>query len=608
MKLLLLLLLGFSTSTQANNVQLDTIEVQESSALESEFLSPVPMNVITQEEIKEQGGMRLQDVLYYEQGVSLMRSGTKLAPSIRGLNPEHTLFLINGQRLANEPTNRYDLERLDLTNIERIEIIKGPLSTIYGADALGGVINLVTKRIQKDKVSVNLRNSSYDFKSPRNSVSAQVDKKLGAFGLGVFGTHMNEDPLFYNKRETIDDSKEINSYGLILEYKKGPLEFRGRRTWSEDHHKSLYYNFLNSSYVYDDDQHKRQLTSGELIYDEGFIKHVTSATFTSYKKNGDTHLQNNDNLLMSKRARIYVTEIKHRSEFSLEEHQFTAGVGHRREDFYGNAFNYQNRSRYLPEFNSFYVLDQWAATERLLIVPSLRYENINYFEDKILGQLGATLFLDERMEKNIKFNFAQGYRVPTPKDLYVDVMIMKGNPNLVPETTNSYNLDFNFLSRDTSLRAGIFYTDINNLIEEHFDDGLGKHTFRNVSGARVAGTEVYARKRFSHHENGIGHTYLDARSEEDRLASRPRHQFLINTTIFFRAFNFTNDITCRSEELLYDEDNKLREESYCSVDAGFIFQRPKYQLLLKGMNLLNDFKRGGPQRPRSLTVALNTQF
>lgn len=165
------------------------------------------------------------------------------------------------------------------------------------------------------------------------------------------------------------------------------------------HTKACIIHFLNSNYVYDNDIHRRTLSGGEVIFEKNRIKHLASVTQTTYKKSGDTHLQGNDFLLMRKRAQIDVTEFNYRNEIKLENHQLTTGIGHRREDFYGNAFNYNNRSRYLPEYSWIYLVNQWAVSDRLVIVPSLRQERINYFEDRLLGQFGATLFLDDKSEQ-----------------------------------------------------------------------------------------------------------------------------------------------------------------------------------------------------------------
>lgn len=594
------------------SIVLENINVTaKKNVLEDEITSPVPIKIISREDIKKRGAVRLQDLLYLQEGVTFVRNGTKLSPSIRGFSSEHTLILIDGQRMANEPTNKYDLERLTLTTIERIEIIKGPFSTLYGADALGGVINLITKKVDKDQASITLRNATYDGKSPSNAASIYLDKKLGNLGISLYGTHLKEEPLYFNVKETIDDKKEIDSVGSSIFYNKNNLEFNSKVIWSDDQHESLYYNFLNSSYVYDLDYHKRFFTGGEFKYRSKKIKHIIRFSYSSYKKEGKTYLQDNDQLVMSKIARIYVNEIGYRTEFNQGDHFVTSGVNNRREDFYGNAFNYEDHSKYLPSYNSFYLIDQWGVSNRLILVPSISYEHLNYFEDKILTQFGTTYSLDHNMTETIKFNFAQGYRVPTPKDLYVDVLVMKGNDQLEPETTNTYSLEYRKHQDLTDFRTAIFYNQINNFIQEYYNPTLGKYTYRNANGVNITGAELFLRKGFNRHENSLSYTHLDAQDGNGTmLVNRARHKWIFNTTFFLsRPYSLANDISCAIDERLYDHTNEIRKFNYCSFDLALIYKtNEKYQFLLKGTNLLNEYERGIPQRPRMIALTLNAQY
>lgn len=199
--------------------------------------------------------------------------------------------------------------------------------------------------------------------------------------------------------------------------------------------------------------------------------------------------------------------------------------------------------------------------------------------------------------------------MPKPKDLYVDVMIMKGNPDLTPETTNSFNLEYGFLDRTMEIRASYFYNDIDGFIQEYYNPVLGKFSLRNVKETIIQGSEIKLRKKFMTHENGLTHTFLEAREESGkRLPNRARHHTVFNTTLFFSPVNVSNDISCRKDEILYDENNKLREFSYCSFDLGVHYKISKYQLSIRGINLFNEFERPLPQRPRMLALYLNANY
>ena len=123
------------------------------------------VEVVTQHEIEKMGAESLRDVVERTPGLNIMfgtfPSASALSKSsitIRGMSGNGTLILLDGRRLAGEVQNPYDLDRIPATVIERIEIVKGPMSSLYGADAVGGVINIITKRpSQKLKIDAGAR-------------------------------------------------------------------------------------------------------------------------------------------------------------------------------------------------------------------------------------------------------------------------------------------------------------------------------------------------------------------------------------------------------------------------------------------------------------------
>lgn len=115
------------------------------------------IKVITKEDIEKINAESLKDIINKLSGLTIQygtfpsaSSKSKSSISIRGMSANGTLFLIDGRRIAGEVKNPYDLDRIPASSIERIEIIKGPMSTLYGADALGGVINIITKKPTKN--------------------------------------------------------------------------------------------------------------------------------------------------------------------------------------------------------------------------------------------------------------------------------------------------------------------------------------------------------------------------------------------------------------------------------------------------------------------------
>jgi outer membrane receptor for ferrienterochelin and colicins len=116
----------------------------------------VPVTLIQQQQIRQAGSLRLRDILQEQSGL-LMTSGFGVGVQMQGLNPEHTLILVDGQPLVGRTSGVLDLNRIALAGIKRIEIVKGPSSSLYGSEAMAGVINLITEAPGKQELSASLR-------------------------------------------------------------------------------------------------------------------------------------------------------------------------------------------------------------------------------------------------------------------------------------------------------------------------------------------------------------------------------------------------------------------------------------------------------------------
>src|SRR5690606_32760984 len=144
---------------QQEKVKLETIVVTASGSGVDVKDAPASISVITSEEIAKQPVKSISEILSKVPGVSggmgLNGEGAKI--KLRGLPTEYSLILVDGKRIGNSSRTAYrtDLQRQDLNwinpeNIERIEIVKGPMSSLYGSDAMGGVINIITKKTAEE--------------------------------------------------------------------------------------------------------------------------------------------------------------------------------------------------------------------------------------------------------------------------------------------------------------------------------------------------------------------------------------------------------------------------------------------------------------------------
>ena len=144
----LLVVLSVLLSTQIYSQTIDTTIVLDDvviSATRSEISledSPVPTEVIGKKEIEELNLITMQDLLNLKGFVAPMKSG---GFQLRGLSSEYVLVMIDGVPLAGRESGALDLSNINLANVERVEIVKGSMSSLWGNHAIGGVINIITK-------------------------------------------------------------------------------------------------------------------------------------------------------------------------------------------------------------------------------------------------------------------------------------------------------------------------------------------------------------------------------------------------------------------------------------------------------------------------------
>ena len=123
----------------------------------------VPVTLINAKAIQQSGSTRLTDILKEQTGLTIT-SGFGAGIQLQGLNPDYTIILINGEPLVGRTAGVLDLNRIALGNIKKIEIVKGPSSSLYGSEAMAGVINIITDNTVSKPLQASLRYGSYNTK------------------------------------------------------------------------------------------------------------------------------------------------------------------------------------------------------------------------------------------------------------------------------------------------------------------------------------------------------------------------------------------------------------------------------------------------------------
>ena len=122
----------------------------------------VPVTIISQKQIQQAGTLRLRDILQETTGL-FITSGFGAGVQMQGLSADYTMILIDGEPLVGRTAGVLDINRIAVGNIKKIEIVKGPSSSLYGSEAMAGVINIITDHSRKKQLSAGLR---YGFGNP----------------------------------------------------------------------------------------------------------------------------------------------------------------------------------------------------------------------------------------------------------------------------------------------------------------------------------------------------------------------------------------------------------------------------------------------------------
>lgn len=151
---------------------------------------PVAVEVVTAQKIKDLGAYSVQDALRLASNVDVQDNGmTGNQVMLRGNDTMHTLILIDGKRMAAENTqssqNAYELKRINIADVERIEVIRGNGSALYGSDAMGGVINIITKKATTPSMSIAMHTGSKDEATSFSYASGRQGKVAVKIGGGI---------------------------------------------------------------------------------------------------------------------------------------------------------------------------------------------------------------------------------------------------------------------------------------------------------------------------------------------------------------------------------------------------------------------------------------
>ncbi|MBL8288747.1 MAG: TonB-dependent receptor [Rubrivivax sp.] len=512
--------------------------------------APAVLSVITRQEIEARGAANVLDAVRGDTGLSLQGRaiGGRQVISVRGLDAKHTLFLVDGRRIGASDGvvghSDFQYDWVAVEDIERIEIVRGPMSVLYGSEALAGVVNIITRQ-PGDRwhlgASVEGREAEHDRGGSGFRVGARADGPL-AEGLGLrAGASRSRtsalasvaDPRIseLEGREKTDGWaglvwQPLAGHRIEAEHREGQEWRRAdarERSGARRYHQTV--NEVNRAL---------DTLGWEAQWDALAPRLGAAAAPTTllraYRSQVKVENTRTNGVAVNPTQVLDDTVVEGQGRIELGAQAFTTGFEARDEVLDDSGLP---GGRSTARHRSLYLQDEWALLRTLRLTFGLRYDHHQLFGEAwsprayAVWQAGGGFTL--------KGGYSHGFKAPNLKQIVPGARpegpnTTLGNPDLKPETSDGIELAAGWAGGGTEVQSVAFAQRVHDLIELRLVQagvvpGTGTYVYENLSRARLSGLETsFVQKLPAGFSLGLGYTYLDADDGNGRrLDKRPRN-------------------------------------------------------------------------------------
>jgi len=506
--------------------------------------APASMSVVTGTELRRRPVQDLAEMLENEPGVMINAVGmTRRGISIRGMSDEHVLTLVDGKRINDASANMahvdFNLGWVPSIAVDRVEVVRGPLSALYGSEALAGVVNILTRRPEEKLEASALAMQGFRDGDGGNTsqlsalVGGPISDQLGVVAWGEYRhrdrTQSEEDPL-----QSELEARDALSGSIIGWWK--PAE--GQR-------------IEIGQMAGDDDRARDTVTTGSnpvyYQYQDHITRARTQAGYTGEWDWGEVQFNAYRSVLKRVNERDQdqtPTQPTKATDFVIDGrvavkpfagNRLTVGGEHRNEKLRDETINEEGEDSVNHE--AVFVQDEWDIVEWASLTVGSRFDHHPAYGWETSPR--AYLVLEPVEGLTIRGGVGEAFKAATLKQLspgYITVaaggrFIITGNPDLKPETSTSYEAGVAYYGANWNLGVTLFQNDLSNLVQTECIESCGirgaeRRTYLNVDKARIRGVEVGgAVSPVEPLTLSASYTYVDPRdlSADEELAERPNH-------------------------------------------------------------------------------------
>ena len=555
-------------------------EVVVTATKTKRLLADVPqdMSVITEEQIIKSNAETIGDVLKYTPGLDVSLSddvpGTATyQATMRGLSIDngYGLFLIDGRRVKGRAMGEYGngLNQIPVEMVERIEVVKGPGSVLYGSDAVTGIINIITKPVAdtetfgihtdygshntaREGFTYSKRMGNIGFRTSGTMERTDLDKYDGRFFNNRMNYHAGDNALctldvdFSDMESTERNERRVNlSPEVSLDLGNGS-ELIVKGYWYD-------WNFLHSS------------REGDILYNQAETQYT---------------------------------------RFLTEKHRITAGG-----EFLRQALDYTYKGTdpsHWPlvkkniDTYSFYVQDEWSPTAKTYFVLGTRFDSHSSYGGVVSPRISG--LLDVTKSTRLRASVGRSFKSPTIRQLYYPEPFSHGsyeyiisNPDLKPEYGTGYSLSLEHSYGPMLLgNVMVFRNDLDNMVLDYFtgDEYAGKplKSYENISRAYTQGVECELHfQMMSGLSGSVSLAYTDSENKDTGKKARylPEHSEGLQVNYLNTRFGFGVNWGMKYVGPMFkDEENTLKTDGYVMAEAKIskiITERTRFSIAIDNL-------------------------
>ena len=511
-----------------NLIQMDAIVTTGTRT--ERYLSDVPVTtqVIKGDRLRETGAADISQLIEETTGINVEENQFGTGVNLMGFNTEHILIMVDGMKVIGRVNGQLDIAQIPIEQIDRIEIVKGATSALYGSEAMGGVINIFTR-------------------NPDKNWLLQSDGSFGAFGR--VNQTLNLSRRTQNWQWSLGGSyRHFGGYDLdpktIYEegsdYEKTNFDFRVGNQLSkesqlrfESHLLTEEQNLITSHVFTERSLNQRYSGRIEYLHQNIFNAKLKSFfDFATYDHRYDWIIRKSGNVKEATKTTDNLSLVGFHFEKGLNRHGINGGFEYNHEKIVSNKVSGNHRnSKIISSFfqDEFSVNDQWT------ILSGIRYDYHSIYGSHTSPKV-AIMFKPEMISR-IRLSYGQGFRSPSFKELYYthsNITVgynVRGNEALRPETSHTIHLDIErWHTRKYHARVNIFYNQIKDMIDFKYDamiEGIATYSMANLSQAWTRGMELdFTYFIFENTELWLGYAFLDSWDEEQQknLSMKAKHK------------------------------------------------------------------------------------